>query len=357
MGYAERKALIHTLETQRESRVVSLFFSDRMSFPPGVPGFGIQMDTEPQGLLLDLLDAMGRVKKLDLLLYTRGGATDSVWPLVVALRSYCDRFSVLIPHRAHSAGTMVCLGADEIVMTDRAELSPIDATTGNAFNPRDPTNPQSIIGISVEDVAAYFELSKRLGRIEEQPYRLQVFQELTKDVRPLALGNVERVHQLIRRLAKQLLSLHISKETLDIERIVDALTREFFSHTHAIMRTEAQSIIGKWVVAPKGELETALLGVLAQYVKDLDLRRRFTMPKEMGDEPRKEFKIIGALLESTDISYKFETDVRALQRPLAPQGQPIQVPPGQQAPLTDFVQRAYDYGIQSAGWVENPEED
>jgi ClpP class serine protease len=65
-----------------------------------------------------------------------------------------------VPYKAHSAGTMIALGADEIVMSDLSEISPIDPSTANVFNPSDPTNLQNKIPISVEDVIAYFDLAK-----------------------------------------------------------------------------------------------------------------------------------------------------------------------------------------------------
>jgi len=45
-------------------------------------------------------------------------------------------------------------------MTDLSEISPIDPSTANVFNPQDPNNPQNRIPISVEDVMAFFDLAK-----------------------------------------------------------------------------------------------------------------------------------------------------------------------------------------------------
>ena len=62
---------------------------------------------------------------------------------------------------------MISLGADEIIMSDLSELSPIDPSTANVFNPADPANVQNKIPISVEDVMAYFDLAKnKFGDLE-----------------------------------------------------------------------------------------------------------------------------------------------------------------------------------------------
>lgn len=62
--------------------------------------------------------------KLDLFIYSRGGDSDVPWSIVSMFREYCKKgsFSVLIPYRAHSAATVISLGADEIVMTKKRLL-------------------------------------------------------------------------------------------------------------------------------------------------------------------------------------------------------------------------------------------
>lgn len=358
MTFDDRKSLIQKIESVRGSRIVSLILSDRPSHPEGIPGFAIQIGPEIQNYLLEVLVDIGKVEKIDLMLFTRGGDTNAVWPIVMALRSRCEHLSVIVPHRAHSAGTMICLGANEVVMGDCAELSPIDATTGNAFNPRDPGNPQQIFGISVEDVAAYFELSKRLGRIEAEPYRMEVFRELTRKVQPLALGNVERVHQLIRRLAFQLLSLHIDKKDERIPAIVDGLTREFYSHSHAVMRDEAIELIGDWIIPPSDELVNPMNELFRVYKEALLLNTKFYLPEEMGEvDSNKDFTFIGGFLESSANSYRLETKVKVLQRPGLPPGVQLQVPPGQSLPLLPWVKREYEFGLRTFGWITNSKEE
>ena len=53
--------------------------------------------------LYDQLSAMGKQPAIDLVLFTRGGSTEVPWRMVSLIREYCDRFAVLIPHRAQSA--------------------------------------------------------------------------------------------------------------------------------------------------------------------------------------------------------------------------------------------------------------
>lgn len=353
MPHEQRKELIARLEKLRESRVLSYVIPDRESFPPGVPGFSTQLSIEPQLLLADHLRAIGKVKRIDLFLYTRGGATDCVWPLVSLLREYCERLSVLVPFRAHSAGTLICLGADEIVMSDIGQLSPIDPATGNQFNPVDPGNPQSRLGISVEDVAAYFELSETRAGITKEEHKVDALKELTRQVHPLALGNVQRVYMMIRSLARRLLSMHMSEDSdgKRMDAIIKGLTEDFRSHTHAISRREAISLLGDWVRAPEPEEGEAMWALFDQYATDLQLREKFNLPVFMGDEPVKDLDVIGGIVESRAKAHSYRTGMRVIQRPNLPPGVQIQVPPGSPVPLIPGFSRTFEQSILKMSWV------
>ena len=139
----EKKQLIQQIEKLRNSKVITYLTSDRQ----GPVNARVAMDIIP--IISRQLRQIGKVENIDLFLYSTGGDTMVPWRLVSMIREYCDKFSVLIPYKAHSAASMISLGADEIVMTDLSELSPIDPSTANVFNPSDLANPQSKIPISV----------------------------------------------------------------------------------------------------------------------------------------------------------------------------------------------------------------
>jgi len=150
----DKKSCIQQLEGLRNSRVITYVTSDKQ----GPVNARIAMDVVP--IVSKQLRAIGKTNNIELFLYSAGGDTMVPWRMVSMIREYCDKFSVIVPYKAHSAATMIALGADEIVMSDLSELSPIDPSTANVFNPQDPKNPQNRIPISVEDVMAYFDLAK-----------------------------------------------------------------------------------------------------------------------------------------------------------------------------------------------------
>ena len=351
MSFEHRSELLSELEKLRGSRVLTYILSDRESFPT-VPGLSVHIASEPQLNFVDQLRSIGKVEQLDLFLYTRGGSTDSVWPLVNLLRQHCNKLTVLVPFRAHSAGTLICLGANELVMTDWAELSPIDPTTGNQFNPQDPGNNSRRLPISVEDVSAFFNLSEQRAGIKTEAYKVEVLKELTRAVHPLALGNVQRVYMQIRQLANKLLALH-NNGSMDEERvelIIKALTEDLYSHVHSISRDEAIKIMGNWVRPPSEKEAQIIWSLFDEYAKTLELRERFSLPDFMGDEAVKQLSVVGGFIESKEKSYYYHTMMNIIQRPNIPSNVKIQVPPGNNVPLVDGFTRSYEFSLQSMGW-------
>jgi len=324
------KELIKKIEQIRGSRVITYLTSDRQ----GPVNARVAMDIIP--IISKQLRNIGKTEKIDLFLYSTGGDTMVPWRLVSMIREYCDKFSVLIPHKAHSAATMISLGADEIVMSDLSELSPIDPSTANVFNPQDPQNPQNKIPISVEDVMAYFDLAKNKFGIKNDEQLAMIFNKFVESnpqIHPLALGNVNRTHNLIRILAKRLLKSHTSPmREEEIEKIVDYFTKKLYSHQYFIGRKEAKEDLGvKSVVFADESLSKALSDLYEEYVKEMNLGVMWNAENELGIntmQTRKDYKI--AYIESSQLANYFELLIEYKKQQVnimqpTPQG-PIQIP-------------------------------
>ncbi len=78
--------------------------------------------------LADLLHNVTKDNDLDLLLHTPGGDIDAAEKLISIVRTRVGtgRLRVIVTDFAKSAGTLMALGADQIVMGDTSELGPID---------------------------------------------------------------------------------------------------------------------------------------------------------------------------------------------------------------------------------------
>lgn len=298
--------IIKKIEQKRGSKVITYVTSDRQ----GPVNARVAMDIIP--IISSQLRKIGKQEKIDLVLYSAGGDTMVPWRLVSMIREYCDKFSVIIPYKAHSAATMISLGADEIVMSDMSELSPIDPSTANVFNPVDPQNPQNRIPISVEEVMLYFDLAKNKFGIKSDEELTKIFNKFVESnpsIHPLALGNVNRTHNLIKILAKRLLKSH--KEQLkeeEIEKVIEFLTEKLYSHQYYIGRKEAKEDLGiKSVVFADKELSDLMTEIYEEYNKEMKMTEIWNPENEFGKGQNQEYKI--AFVESAEISNAFEVNM------------------------------------------------
>src|SRR6185312_13971029 len=127
-SYSTRIPLFKKIEQRRNSRVLLYVTGDRQ-------GMETQIHPEVYDFFVNLLDEIGVVKKISLVLYTRGGSTLAGWSIVNLIEQFCDEFEVIVPSKAHSTGTLISLAAKPIVMTKQATLGPIDPSINNALNP------------------------------------------------------------------------------------------------------------------------------------------------------------------------------------------------------------------------------
>lgn len=358
----QRQGQMEVIQDLRGDRkLIVLANWDRVA-DTGIPGLQTDFSADVKEPLYRVVkETVKEGDGIDLLLYTRGGETNAVWPLVSLLREFDPHFQVLVPFRCHSSGTLVALAAERIVMAPIGELSPIDPTTGNQFNPVDPVQTTARLGISVEDVKAYrefildqFRLADAEGADSVREALRPFVDRLTDKVHPLALGNVHRVHQQIKKLADKLLSFH-NDDPESRGKIVDDLATRFYSHLHMITREEAKEILGDKVELASGELASAIDRLLRGYEVHFLLRRAFYLAQFMEDAAKKDARFIGGLVESTMWAYLHETEAVIYQWSALPDNVQVQVPAGQPMPLVPGLPRKFRVEVASRGWVRNAE--
>lgn len=293
MGREERLELIHKIQVSRNSNVICYVTGDRENINTRIAPDVIRVFHKH-------LETFGQSERIDLFLYTRGGDVLTPWRLVNLIREYTINFSLLVPFRAYSAGTLIGLGASEIIMGKMGELGPIDPSVANAFNPQDPNNPAAKIPVSVEDVSSFITLATEIGQLKGQEQLETVFSHLAESVHPLALGNVQRNYALIRSIARKLLRLHMSAdEDPLIKDIVDNLTERLYAHNHMISRREALEDIKLNVVKPSPELEQTIWALYNEYEAELQLNEPFNPPELLSESQSKvDFEVPGGLVES-----------------------------------------------------------
>lgn len=262
---AKRLELIKRIEQLNDSHLLVYITGDR----PGAAARIAEDAVRPMyEHLLAFANAMNRKQRIDLLIYSRGGDVSVPWRVISMLREFCQELIALVPYKAHSAATMIALGADKIVMGRKAELSPIDPTLVKATVGESAAPPQEI---SVEDVSSYISFVRERANLNDQAALATVVSLLANQLTPLTLGSVNRQYSHIRLAAKKLLASRQQKiEEERMMTIIEALTEKMYSHGHAIGRREA-SDLGLPVEIPSAELELLLWELYTEYEKMLHL--------------------------------------------------------------------------------------
>lgn len=287
--------LIQALEQARGSRVIVYWLTDLARISEAVV---------PS--LYDQLSVVGKQEALDLLLFTRGGDTEAPWRLVTLMREFCNRFAVLIPYRAHSAGTLLAMGADEIVMTSMGVLSPIDPSRTHPLLPRREGAAEAE-PISVQDMrhamAFIRETAKPSDLTTYSPEAMaQIVTALFDKIHPLAIGAIEQSYALAKLIGSRCLGTHMSDEA-GINQIVNKLCDDYKSHAYPICRKEAREIGLKVVDAPP-DVDHAMMDLLKFY-----MGREIGLPKTSArPSPGQTFKLYIAWLDSTSKQMRVEQE-------------------------------------------------
>jgi hypothetical protein len=324
----ERIALIKEIQQKRNSKLITLLTSDRVNLSAPIHQMMNDIIYEQ---LRKIKSEGGEFDNVDLFIFSRGGDSDAPWSIVSTIREVFPdkKFNVLIPFRAHSAATIISLGADEIVMTEKAELGPIDITISNSpLNPPHPVN-KAPIDISVEDVMGFIGLLEKLecNRAEE---KIKSFEILSHHINPLAIGKVNRLLEQTKLVADRMLSNR--KDKLSREQnddIVKKLSSEIYSHRHSILRTEARQLGISYIKnAEDANVSEELWKLYEGYANFLELKDPFNPEKYLIDnnvDSHKWENLKKAIIESEYESHEQVCDIEAKR--LRQISQPININP------------------------------
>ncbi|MGE7727838.1 SDH family Clp fold serine proteinase [Bacillus cereus] len=117
----ERKKYLQKISELRGGRDIITFAAD---FNKGNAPISIVYDD-----LLSINDQLANLNgnQLDIILETPGGSGEVAEDIVKLLREKYDHISVIVPGWAKSAGTLIAMSCDEILMEPASALGPIDA--------------------------------------------------------------------------------------------------------------------------------------------------------------------------------------------------------------------------------------
>ncbi len=354
MTRARRKELIEQIEKLRGSRLVTYVTSDRPPTPGQIGGDAVRQ-------LYEHLRNLEHVKKLDLFLYSTGGAIDVPWRIVTALREASDEWNVLIPFRANSAATLLALGADTIVLGPQGELGPIDPILTISRMIPIPGGGQGLTqdAISVEDVMAYTRFVTERAGLSDQDALAVGLGKLTDRMDAVAIGSLYRTHQHIRDVARRtLLSRREPATEQAMAAIVETLAERVYAHGHAIGLKNAQEI-GLPAEPATTDENTAMWELLNEYEADLKMLEPIDVAAVTANSDQYDEDGTIAIIESTWAALEMRGRIEVKARRQVPQNMNIafnmtlQLPPGinaQQLPagLQQALQAAQQQLVQQA---------
>jgi ribonuclease HIII len=299
MSRENRLDLISQIEKVRKSKVLCFLTGDRRKLET-------RIHPEVQTMMYDHLQHFGEVDKIDLFLYSTGGVTMAAWGIVNLLREFCKTFSVIVPFKAYSTATLICLGADEIVMGKLGQLGPVDPSVTMPFNPQAPGGPVGqVLPVSVEEVRSFIDFAKDknyCGLSDEDTLK-DVLGQLTDQVHPLTIGSVYRAIEQIKMISTKLLKFHMPKKNdeTEIKRIVADLTKNLYSHDYIINRNEAKNEI-KLKVKNSETITTRfnklIYDLFRDYEKEMCLTNAFNVEVFLGKKDKGTETFYRAFIES-----------------------------------------------------------
>ncbi|WP_153979725.1 SDH family Clp fold serine proteinase [Paenibacillus xylanilyticus] len=314
--YVDRRDLYEQLESMLGSKLLVYVTGDR-------PGWETQIGSDCLDYFLHHLDNMDQTEKITLFLYTRGGSTLAAWSIVNLIRQFTDNFNIIVPSKSHSAGTLMCLGANSIMMTKQATLGPIDPSINTPLNPQIPGgNPSAKYAVSVEAIKGFFELAKSELSIKDDSSLSLVLNKLADVVHPLVLGEVYRAKEQIQMLAKKLL-VHQDIDPVNLDEIVSFLVSESGSHDYTIYRREAKEELGLNVISPSPEEYDCIKRIYTDISEELELSVPYNQEQMLGGNGNAPYGVKRVLIESlSGGSHYFasEGELRRVQMN-TPQGQ------------------------------------
>src|SRR5947209_810167 len=120
-----RASKIAAIQKARGSRLIAVIHRQESMRFFGFP-LARYIDMDDAEKVLNAIRTTPPEQPIDVILHTPGGLAIAALQIARALRAHPGRVTVFVPHFAMSGGTLVALGADEIVMTQHAMLGPID---------------------------------------------------------------------------------------------------------------------------------------------------------------------------------------------------------------------------------------
>jgi hypothetical protein len=193
-----------------------------------------------------------RYDKCTVILTTMGGDPGAGFRIARCLRHHYKNIRLVIPSFCKSAGTLVAIGADELVIGDLGELGPLDIQVSKASELAERSSGLDIIQAlevvqgqvrmafhnTLLEIRKGSRLSTKLAGEMAASVAIGVAAPLYSQIDPNRLGEMQRAMSIAHEYG---LRLNASSKILK-EGMLDALVANYPSHSFVIDRKEASEL-------------------------------------------------------------------------------------------------------------------
>ena len=196
--------------------------------------------------------------ELDVVLQTPGGDIDAAFLIAKILRKSANRINVIVPLYAKSAGTLICLIGDSIILTDLSELGPLDTqiyeqgdggqtSYTSALNGFKALEQVQLHTVETLDITTKLILSRSQMKISEAIHLASEFSGQTSSIlysklNPHKIGEYARALEIGERYGIMLLHRYRSWPLAKAESAIKRLVTGYPSHGFIIDIEELQSL-------------------------------------------------------------------------------------------------------------------
>lgn len=192
-----------------------------------------EIDREDVMFFVDMIHNVPMGSSIDLMLHTPGGDVDAAEKLIELVRNRKGdgSFRVIIPDRAKSAGTLIALGADRIMMSDTSELGTIDPQ----YVARDANG--NAVHLSVFDyISSYETFAEQLRKDPNDPVARAMFEKFD----PAVLNKFKQVKSRAQTFGENQLKRQGKNYTAIVAQLMD--TKTYPSHGQMIGALHAKQM-------------------------------------------------------------------------------------------------------------------
>ncbi len=225
--------------------------------------------------VIDLCKCRSRRENVVLVLSTFGGDADAAYRIARCLQRSFKKITVLLDGVCKSAGTMLVLGSDELVLSDHAELGPLDVQIlkdDDIVGRRSGLTPTqallSLAGLTEDTFRKHFlsmrfevQLTTKMSAQIASEMAIGVFKEIYAQIDPIRLGEIDRAMNIAAAYGERLVRGRGNAKEDALGRLLAA----YPSHEFVIDREEAGELFNS-VRAPT-DAEQALLTHLGRVVR------------------------------------------------------------------------------------------